>query len=374
MPVVRRIKGRGVTGWVEVHGETLFAPTGDVALWTRGFSRRATRFTAEAAPTNKRPRWSHYGLPLKRTFTSSTKAFPATLKVHSAVGSTAPHAYYVDQGTGIHGGNGPYEAKILPPWARQSPSLYEATFRVPENNGDNTLSWVPIGTVTVKGQKGQQFFDKGMARAFGASRMITIQAPGTPPGMQGFPEMLANFAGNTPPDAAFRAQLEEWREWRDRAWKSKRILGQGYVAERSRREFRDVKKTIRKGESAAARAEDRRKASAARSKRWRLKQRSARAAIAEAKRRVAEQEMREKRRNSAADRAANIARVRRQLLAAIAAERLDLLRQAQEKYKGSRVDVSGRRRHEGGYSFRVTVVRNGRSVDFWIRSDYQSAL
>lgn len=374
MPVVRRIKGRGVTGWVEVHGETMFTQTGDVSSWMRGFSRKVTRFTSEAAPTNKRPRWSHYGLPLKRTFTSSTKASPATLKVHSAVGSTAPHAYYVDQGTGIHGGNGPYEAKILPPWSRQSPSLYERTFRVPENNGGDNISWVPIDTITIKGQRGQWFFDKGMARAFGASRMLTVQAPGTLPGMQGFPEMLANFTGNTPPDAAFRAQLEEWREWRDRAWKAKRILGEGYVAERYRREFRDVKDTIRRLDRAELRAQDRRKASAARSKRWRLKQRSAKAAAAAARRRNAERQMLEKRRNSAADRAANIARVRRELLAAIAKERLDLLRQAQEKYKGARVDVSGRRRHDGGYAFHITLVKNGRSVDFWVQSDYQSAL
>jgi hypothetical protein len=343
MPVVRKIRGRGVKGWVEVHGETLFTQTGDVASWSRGFSRKVTRFTASAAPSNKRPRWSHYGLPLKRTFTSSTKASPGSLKVHSAIGSTAPHAYYVDQGTGIYGGNGPYQAKILPPWARQSPSLYEHTFRVPENQGakgEPNIAWVPVGTITVKGQKGQQFFDKGLARAFGAEGMITLQAPGTPPGMIGFPEMLANFTGNTPADAAFRAQLEEWREWRDRAWRSGRILGQGYVSERFRRELKDVRKTIRKAETAAARAEARRKASRLRSRKYRARQR-----------------------------ALDTKPRRTKLLATQRADRARFIQAMQKKYGASNVDTGTIRRATVNgvvyWFITVRVPRPGRPGQLW---------
>jgi hypothetical protein len=278
MPVVRRIRGRGATGWVEVHGEVLFARNGDVSQWTRGFSRRITRLTAAAAPSNKRPRWSHYGKALKRTFTSSTQSSPGTLKVHAAVGSTAPYAAYVDQGTGVYSGRGPYQAKILPPWTRQSPSLYEHTFNRPEPTtdraGNTYIEWNPQGTITVKGQRGQFFFDEGLKRAFASEGMPTLQVPGVPPGMKMFPDRLANFVGNTPADSAFIAQLKEWRSWRDRAWYSDRILGQGYVRERERREFRRTKRDASREADRQDRAARRAKESAERSRRWRQAQKA----------------------------------------------------------------------------------------------------
>lgn len=211
MPLVKRIRRRGANMVVEAHGEVLFAATGDVGRWTNRFSQRARAFTSQEAPMNKRPRWGHYGKPLKSTFTASTTYQPVRMRVYSAVGSTAPHSAYVDQGTGVYAGNGPYEAKVIPPWRRGSASLYENT-------------WIPPGsksrvkTVMIRGQKGQFFFDKGLSRAFQSMRMRAFQVPGDAKitdALNSVPSQLENFLGNTQPDAAFRLSLAEWREWRD---------------------------------------------------------------------------------------------------------------------------------------------------------------
>lgn len=239
MVLIKRIHNRGANIVVEANGEVLFAPTGDVGQWTSRFSRAATRFSAEYAPTNKRPRWSHYGKPLKTTFTSSTVFQPGRMKVHSAVGSTSPHAYYVDQGTGVFAGNGPYKAKILPPWHRGSASLYEHTWR-PGGPGERRVK-----PVMIRGQRaaneGKGFFDPGLTRAFQYMRMRSFQVPADgkiTAALGSFPEGLANFAGNTEASPGFVAQLEVWRTWRDEAWRRREELGKDHRRGRTRKQVR----------------------------------------------------------------------------------------------------------------------------------------
>jgi hypothetical protein len=222
MPLVRRIRKRGANVVVEAHGEVLFSATGDVGRWTNRFSQRVRTFAAQEAPVNKRPRWAHYGKPLKQTLTASTTYQPVRMRVYSAVGSSAPHAYYVDQGTGVFAGNGPYKAKVLPPWTRGGPSLYEHTWRPAGPGGKR------VEPVYIKGQKGQGFFDAGLRRAFRSMRMRSFQTPGDAritEALSSVPTGLTNFFGNTPADDAFVAQLNEWREWRDAAWNRGDSLG-----------------------------------------------------------------------------------------------------------------------------------------------------
>ncbi len=222
MPLVRRIRKRGANIVVEANAEVLFAPSGDVGRWTNRFSQRVGAFTRAEAPSNKRPRWSHYGKPLASTITASTTYQPGRMRVYAAIGSGAPHAYYVDQGTGVYAGNSPYEAKVLPPWAQGSPSLYERTWRP---GGPGTRRVAPV---MIKGQKGQNFFDKGLRRGFQSMRMRSFQVPGD--GRIGnvldaIPTGMLNFKGNTPADGAFRSNLEQWRSWRDAAYQKGDALG-----------------------------------------------------------------------------------------------------------------------------------------------------
>lgn len=232
MPVVKRIKHRGATVTVEAHGEVMFMPGGDVHAWTNRFTGRIRAKTIQAAPDNKRPRWAHYGKPLKQTIVSARPRFWGNgrdkQRVYAAVGATAPHAYFVDQGTGIFGGNGPYEAKILPPWQPNSGSLYERSWRP---GGPGTRRVAPV---MIKGQKGQFFFDKGLAGAFRSMRMRSAQLPGDggpriTDALASIPSGLENFSGsgNTSANPAFRGQLNEWRKWRDEAWSNREGLGRG---------------------------------------------------------------------------------------------------------------------------------------------------
>jgi len=233
MPLVRRIRRRGANVVVEAHGEVLFAATGDVGRWTNRFSQRVRAFTSQEAPTNKRPRWAHYGRPLKSTITASTTYQPGRMRVYSAVGSGAPHAWYVDQGTGVFNGSGPYPAKILPPWNRGEGSLYEHTWR-PGGPGTRRVT-----RVWIKGQKGQGYFAAGLKRGFQSMRMRSFQVPGEGgPKISGalsaLPSGMDNFRGNTPADGAFIAELETWRAWRDEAWTQHRELGRNGGQPRSR--------------------------------------------------------------------------------------------------------------------------------------------
>lgn len=223
--LVRKIRSRGANIVVEAHGEVLFAPGADISRWKNRFSNRITAFTAQGAPTNKRPRWAHYGKPLKTTFTASTRTriTKGGGFVYIAVGSTAPHAYYVDQGTGVYNGSGPYEAKVLPPWLPIF-DLYENTWR-PAGPGGRKVK-----PVMIKGQRGQFFFDKGLKRGFQSMRLRSYQVPGEgvssmAGALASFPTGMENFLGNTVSDATFKAQLQEWRRWRDERWQSDKSFG-----------------------------------------------------------------------------------------------------------------------------------------------------
>lgn len=236
MPVVRMLRRRGATVIVEAHAEVLVAPGGRLDVWKRRFSNNVTRFASEAAPRNKRPRWAHYGKPLRKTITSSTQTVGS--RMHFAVGSTSDHALYVDQGTNS------FNAKILPPWTRNSPSLYEASWKVPKRGGVNeygerVIEFEEVGTIRVRGQRAQRFMQKGIDRAFRAAhlREATSLTPYAAQGLSFFPTHLTNFVGATPWSFAFDAQLREWRLWRDAAWRSGRVLGLGINKERQRREY-----------------------------------------------------------------------------------------------------------------------------------------
>lgn len=230
MPLTRVVRSRGANIVVTAYGELLFTPTGDIARWNRSLSNKVRGAAQRGAPVNKRPRWAHYGKPLKSTMRSSTGIDTARMRVHAAVGSTSPYGYYVDQGTGVYAGRGPYPAKILPPRSQGGSDLYEHTWR-PGGGAKR------VNPVLIKGQKGQEFLDAGLQAGFRAMRMPTAVVPGggsalVSAALDSFPEGLENFFGNTPVSSAFVAQLTEWRAWRDDAWKSAREAKSQAAAQR----------------------------------------------------------------------------------------------------------------------------------------------
>ncbi len=271
MPLVKVLRKRGANIVVTANAEILFTRTGDVGRWANRFSQKIRAFAAEEAPTNKRPRWSHYGKPLKSTMRASINYDPARMRVDAAVGSVSPHAYYVDQGTGVYAGRGPYAAKILPPWTRGGPSLYESTWRPgTETSSRGVRLKDPIGPVMIKGQKGQGFLDAGVRRGFTAMRLIesATGTPGMTEALSSFPTGLEGFAGNTEADGAFVAQLQQWREWRDAAWNRGDLLGNKPGRRRPEKDKRRNQRAARRAaENAAVTAEVAAKMAAARTAR-----------------------------------------------------------------------------------------------------------
>jgi hypothetical protein len=270
MVLIKKVQSRGSTIVVEAHGEILFAATGPVGRWTKELTEAVEVATQGNAPRNKRPRWGHYGKPLKQTFDSAVRYSPANMKVFGAVGSSASHAAFVDQGTGVFGGNGAYEAKILPPWRRGSPSLYEHTWRPPGSDG-------PVAPVMIQGQRGQFFFDAGLKQGFAAMRILSFEAPMTPQiaeAVRSLPPGILSFLdqGNTGANPAFRAQLAEWRAWRDEAFNEGRRLGRRKGRVNSR-PGRKPKKRVKRRKTAEDRRHEREMA-AARSQRYRDKQKA----------------------------------------------------------------------------------------------------
>lgn len=265
--LIKRLHGRGVTGMVEIHGQALFAPHADVSRWQRRLTGRVLGLAGAYAPSNKRPRWAHSGKRLKTSMKASTpkpRISAGGGSVRSAVGSTSPHAMFVDQGTGIHGmGNGPYQAKILPPWTRGSPSLFESTWRPGPGQP-------AVGTTTVTGQRPQYFMDRALTEGLRRSGMKTVNVPDSAISAAKAKDFYttvfdgaAQFAGS----AAFDAELTQWREWRDAAWNKKHSLGEGAALTRhiTRRLEDDkrhkanvaIRKEIRKTFSADARRKKR---------------------------------------------------------------------------------------------------------------------
>jgi hypothetical protein len=247
MPVVRRIRKRNLTITVESHAEVLFMPGGQVFNWQNRFSQRIKARTIARAPGNKRPRWAHYGKPLKSTIQSAYPRFWSNgkdkMRVYGAVGSGAPYAAFVDQGTGVFNGGAPWEAKILPPWQWEGASLYEATWRPGGPSGRR------VAPVMIKGQPGQHYFDKGLADAFRSMRMRSFQVPGEggpkiSEALSAIPSVIeGKFHGPTA-TPGFMNSLREWREWRDRAWNDGEGLGRGGgVGSRAHARARDAQQS-----------------------------------------------------------------------------------------------------------------------------------
>lgn len=253
MAVVKRIRRRNATITVESHAEVLFMPGGDVFNWTNRFTGRIRAKTIQRAPGNKRPRWAHYGKPLRQTIVSARPRFWSNgrdkQRVYAAVGSTAPYAHFVDQGTGVYNEGSPWEAKILPPWTWEGASLYEATWRPGGPSGR------PVAPVMIKGQPGQHFFDKGLADAFRSMRMRSFQLPGEggpriSEALSAIPSVMENKFLGPSATPAFVSQLNEWRRWRDEAWKNGEGLGRGGgVGSRAHEQAMDAQRGKRRNPS-----------------------------------------------------------------------------------------------------------------------------
>lgn len=251
-PVVRVVKGRNATVALAVDARLLFHPGGQIANWHRRFSNIATFETAQAAPVNKRPRWGYQGEPLKKSFTSSTLADMSQMRVHSIVGSRAPHSLYVDQGTN------PFQAKILPPWAERGYKFFEHTWIPPGSSR-------PVGTKLVRGQRAQKFFEKGLTRAFHRMGMLGPEVPETPKMARALsrqPAVLTNVLVHRSQGEEFEAQLRVWRSERD-----------AMIRERSL-PYQKLERKVRSGfPRRRLTAEERRAQSAARSRRYRARKR-----------------------------------------------------------------------------------------------------
>lgn len=306
MPVVKRIRNRGATITVEANAEVLFMPRGDVHNWTNRFTGRIRSATIGVAPRNSRPRWAHYGKALHQTIISARPRFWGNgrdkQRVYGAVGSTARYSSYVDQGTGTFAGRGMWKAKVLPPYMRGEGSLYEATWRPGGPGGKQ------VKPVYIKGQRAQNFFDKGLRLAFQSMRLRSAQVAGeTKIGnvLNSMPTMMENFlGGNTPADAAFRASLDEWRTWREEAY-VRDDLGHRVRPEVDPRyeEKRQQRQQLREEREAALRASieasQRRKAEQERKVREEAERRRKAAEKREAEKRAREKRDREMRENNA---------------------------------------------------------------------------
>lgn len=344
MAYIKKIRGRGASGVVTAYGEVLFAPGGPVNSWTNRFAQRIGAETRKAAPKNKRPRWAHYGKPLRSTITASRPEFRPTragARVYAAVGSTAPYAYYVDQGTGIFGGGGPYQAKILPPWSHGSGSLYEHTWVPPGSTR-------PIGTVTVKGQPGQEFFAKGLNRAFDKAVRRAAQKPAE--GVLGMTRALASFPrglefdGNTPATGLFVPQLNEWRAWRRERFDSGRPLGHGDTNWTNRRRLRADNAAQRRREKREANAYRRKQLSAERSKKWREAQKKAKGTEKPKRRQDEEKRQQQKR--------------------SLREERSKFLAAVQKKYGADKVDRGSLEFRDGHWEIVVKARGKDGRVEF----------
>lgn len=249
MPKTSVIRKGRTTVTIEAYAEVIAAPTAPLGKWSTVFRKRLEDNTRNFAPGNSRPRWSHYGPRLRSTFGGAIRYNPVAGRVDFAVGSSASHALYVDQGTGVYNGAAPWRARILPPWKRGQGSLYEA-------------SWIPPGNsrrvrpVWIKGQKGQHFMERGLERTMASMRMRSYQLPDDPRMAKAIataPRSLTGFLSGTPNNGSFRAQLEQWREWRDKTWNSGRELGNTGA----RKNRRDVKKARDRYRSRRAQTDDR---------------------------------------------------------------------------------------------------------------------
>ncbi len=183
---------------VEANALAIGLPSGDVGKWEASFREIVRDRASKAAPKNKRPRWDHYGAPLKQSLHKSRAKFHKRtrgFKLYSTVGSKLHYAAFVDQGTSAH------QASLLPPWPQRGYGYWEAN---PAKGVDK---------ITVSGQRGVGYMDAGIRAAFaykrlkyvGASRKVIAE------GLTTTTALLPDFDGGTPNNPAFRAQREKWR-------------------------------------------------------------------------------------------------------------------------------------------------------------------
>lgn len=201
--------GRGSAVIVNAFGQALFRPGTDVSNWNRRLSNIVTAQTRLAAPSHdyaKRPLRPHPWLKtLKETITSTsrTEITEGGGIFWTAVGSSAPYAAFVDQGT-----NG-QAAKILPPWSPGSPTLYDSAWV-------NPATGRPVGPKLVPGQRAREYFAAGLQRGFETMGLRSIEAPGSGETLTSFPETLA--AEVTTSDQPYAPSIAEWRRWREDAF------------------------------------------------------------------------------------------------------------------------------------------------------------
>lgn len=223
--LVRRFQKRNASVVVEATGEVLFAPGTELSIWKNRFSQRIREATTAAAPMHdyaKRPLRPHPGPHLKETITASTttRITRGGGRFYVAVGSRSRYSTFVDQGTAAH------MAKLLPPWAPGSPSLYEASWRVPDAGQS---PWLPQGDIPVRGQRARNFFDKGLAAGFASMRMRSFQVPGE--GVSGLRSAITGEPSNLIDLGmasfvqGYDPSLAAWRAWRDAAFRHGDVLG-----------------------------------------------------------------------------------------------------------------------------------------------------
>ena len=184
----------------------------------------------------------------------------------------------------------------------------------------------------VKGQRGQRFFDKALAGAFRSMRMRSVALPGDggpkiTNALSAIPSTVENTFLGPKTTPAFIGQLNEWRSWRDEAWSNNEGLG--------------------RGRGVGSRAHERAVRPPRSPRPPRQPQHPTRAQIAAA------------------------------YAKAIKDERARLVQQLHDdpRNKGRTISVSGRRKHGGSYAYQVTLTRaDGRTLTFWVTSDYQVGL
>lgn len=211
---------------VTANAMLLAAPGGPIRKWTNAFQRFAQKHTAAAAPHHGstinahgvRSLRPHSIVPLKKTIQTQklrVRNLKGGPRVYGVVGSNSHYAIFVDQGTGAH------QAKLLPPWSQGSPSLFEST-------------WAPgpgqpaVGTITVRGQKGQGFFDEGLRKAFLSMKMRSIRTPADPKmgdAMRTWPKELERVTASGALGSAYLADLPQWRAWKRETYNAKFKLG-----------------------------------------------------------------------------------------------------------------------------------------------------
>lgn len=270
--LVRTLHGRGATTVVEVHGELLFAPGGDVRRWKSKFSARVQAEVTRAAPSNggsgqwagRRTMRPHpAGGTLKGSIRRSSTNFRKTkggASLYSAVGSTSSYALFVNDGTGVRGmhGGSAYEAKLLPPWSTGSPTLF-----LRDAWGKSSAP------LKIKGQSPQLYFERGLTVAWRKMRLAPNLSPigGAKGLMSGIDQYTPAVSDGTVGSSGTPAALPQWKAWRDAYYRDNKGRNYDGSLRRRKRASRAKGRNRRTPEQETRRKEQ----SAARSRAWREK-------------------------------------------------------------------------------------------------------